>query len=116
MNDILVLTCPYILTKDAMKKAHDRFLKQKESGVVILEAGWKAEVVPDDVQIVVKDHETLKKESIRDCGTCSLRSVDASNEPCVSCLGAEDENGRRTLPNWKKNLKSVISSNPVYRI
>lgn len=51
MSDILVLTAPYLLSKEGMNRARKNILKQKEEGLVILHGGWTAELVPDDVQI-----------------------------------------------------------------
>ena len=108
MSDILVLTAPYLLSKEAMKRCRENFLKQKEEGVVVLPSGWTAELVPDDVQIRICDQDT--SILIRDCSTCSLRLVSALNEPCISCFGAKDENGKKTLPSWKEDLKAIRNS------
>lgn len=57
MSDILVLTAPYLLSKEAMKRCRENLLKQKEEGLVVLPSGWTAELVPDDVLVVVKDKD-----------------------------------------------------------
>ncbi len=53
--DLLVVSVPYVLKKDAMKNLHDRLVEEKKSGVVILPAGLKAEFIPKESKIKLID-------------------------------------------------------------
>ena len=51
MNDILVIQAPYAMKKEAMKRAYEDILKQMESGLVILPAGFSVALCPKDVDV-----------------------------------------------------------------
>lgn len=51
MNDILVIRAPYLMKKEAMQKSYDQILKQMESGLVLLPAGFNAALCPPDVDV-----------------------------------------------------------------
>lgn len=61
MSDVLLLRSPYALKKDAIKKIHDNLVEQKESGVVLVPFGWKAEIVPENIEIIMVT-PTLEEE------------------------------------------------------
>lgn len=67
MSDILVLKSPYCLKRDKANELYESFVKQKESGVVIIPGGWTAELVPDDIEIVMQIPS--KVEDCAHCGT-----------------------------------------------
>lgn len=50
-DDILIVKLPYTCKKDALKQWHEYFIKQKESGVIVLDASMKLESVPKDTII-----------------------------------------------------------------
>lgn len=55
MNDILVIRAPYMMKKEAMKRAYDQILKQMESGLVMLPAGFSVALCPKDIEVRFMD-------------------------------------------------------------
>ena len=55
-DDILIVKLPYVCKKDVLKQWHDYFVKQRESGVIVLDASMEIELVPKD-SIVCKLEE-----------------------------------------------------------
>lgn len=55
MNDILVIRAPFLMKKEAMKRAYDQILEQMESGLVILPAGFSVALCPKDVEVKFMD-------------------------------------------------------------
>lgn len=51
MSDILVIQAPYAMKKEAMKRTYEEFLKQKESGIILLPAGFFVSLYPKDVEV-----------------------------------------------------------------
>lgn len=56
MNDILVIKAPFPMKKEAIKRAYEEILKQMDSGLVILPAGFSVELCPNDVEVRVMDY------------------------------------------------------------
>lgn len=55
MNDILVIRAPYLMKKEAMQRTYDDILKQMESGLVMLPAGFSVALCPKDVEVKFMD-------------------------------------------------------------
>ena len=64
MNDILVIRAPYMMKKEAMKRAYDQILEQMESGLVMLPAGFSVALCPKDVEAKFMDsrNDIFKEE------------------------------------------------------
>ena len=55
MNDILVIQAPFHMKQEAFKRTYDQILKQMESGLVILPAGFSVTLCPKDVEVKLMD-------------------------------------------------------------
>lgn len=67
MNDILVIRAPYPMKKEAMQRTYDQILKQMESGLVILPAGFSVALCPKDVEVQFMDSRNdIFKEGDKD--------------------------------------------------
>lgn len=64
MNDILIVKAPYIFSKKAMKEFHDKVLKEMETGLVVLPAGFSVALCPKDVEVQFMDsnNDIFKEE------------------------------------------------------
>lgn len=91
--DLLVLRSPFFMKKEDADKVYEHFLKQKNKGMVILEAGWDCLLVPDDVkirmeqnpwEIIINPMEELKNKIEAYYADCSL-SIAEADEECKRC-------------------------------
>lgn len=91
--DLLVLRSPFFMKKEDANKVYEHFLKQKNRGMVILEAGWDCLLVPDDVkirmeqnpwEIIINPMEELKNKIEAYYADCSL-SIAEADEECKRC-------------------------------
>lgn len=62
MADILVVKLNMFLRDSELRKIYDSILRQKENGLILLPPYCDAQVVPENVKIVVED-PTGRKES-----------------------------------------------------
>lgn len=56
-DDILVIRAPYLMKKEARQEAYDKILKQMESGLVLLPAGFSVALCPKDVEVKFIDSD-----------------------------------------------------------
>ena len=56
-NDILILSAPYALKKDAIAKYRKKFIQQFRTGVITLPYGWDVKLIKasKDIEIIVED-------------------------------------------------------------
>jgi len=54
-NDILVIRAPFLMKKENMKRTYDTLIKQMESGIVMLPAGFIVALCPKDVEVNFMD-------------------------------------------------------------
>ena len=67
MNDILVIRAPYPMTQEVMQRWYDLILKQMESGLVLLPAGFSVALCPKDVEVEFMDSRNdIFKEGDKD--------------------------------------------------
>ena len=60
-NDILVIQAPFLMKKEAMKRAYDQLIQQMESGLVLLPPGYTAILCPKDVDVkFIESEETYE--------------------------------------------------------
>lgn len=68
MKNVLLIKTDMLIRSDILKKIHDSFVKQLETGVVIIPAYFEAKLlnVPDDIEVILesKGETTLKPEFI----------------------------------------------------
>lgn len=57
MRDLLIIKVKRILSKEDLKKLRDRIIKERESGVIIIEEWCDVLVTPEDIEIKVKGEE-----------------------------------------------------------
>ncbi len=55
MDDILLIKIPYLIKKDKAKELHDYFVKQRDSGVIILDGAVTCDLLPAGTKIAVID-------------------------------------------------------------
>ena len=57
MNDILVVKSTAFLTSEQLHAILDNLMAQKETGVILLPPYLEAQIVPDDIENNLKDHD-----------------------------------------------------------
>lgn len=57
--DTLIVELPYLMKKDALKKFHDRIVKEMKTGVVCLPYGAGVKIVSGNLKIQLESEETL---------------------------------------------------------
>ena len=57
MNDILVVKSTAFLTRKQLHSIFDSLKAQKETGVILLPSYLEAQIVPDDIENNLKDHD-----------------------------------------------------------
>ena len=64
MSDILIIKAPFIFSKKSMKEFRDKVLKEMETGLVVLPAGFSVELCPKDVEVMIMDsgNDILEEE------------------------------------------------------
>lgn len=66
-DEILVVTVNAFMHKDDLENLQRRILKQKESGVIVLQNFCTVQIAPKDIEIKVEE-KTYGKSGRRDCG------------------------------------------------
>lgn len=70
MNDILMIRAPYPMKKEAMQRTYDQILKQMESGLVMLPAGFSVALCPKGVEVKFMDSSNdIFKDGGKEDGT-----------------------------------------------
>ena len=54
-NDILLIQASFCMKAEAMKRKYDLFIKQMESGLVLLPPGFSVTLCPPDVDVKLTD-------------------------------------------------------------
>lgn len=57
MRNMLIIQAKKFMSKEVLQKERDRIIKERESGVIIIDAWCDALVVPEDIEIKVKGEE-----------------------------------------------------------
>lgn len=56
-DDILVVKCGAFLKPDKMEELHEKLIKQKETGVIVLPVYCDAVIVPKDTEIRMEENK-----------------------------------------------------------
>lgn len=57
MRNMLIIQAKKFMSKEVLQKERDRIIKERESGVIIIDACCDVLVVPEDIEIKVKGEE-----------------------------------------------------------
>lgn len=57
MRNMLIIQAKKFMSKEVLQKKRDRIIKERESGVIIIDAWCDVLVVPEDIEIKVKGEE-----------------------------------------------------------
>lgn len=84
-KDVLIIQAPFLMTKENMEKTYNQFVKQMESGLLMLPSGYTVIQCPKDIDVKFSGDAISRKAVLE--GLASIAKTKAKSDAQKSMMG-----------------------------